>query len=456
MHGVLANIMEVPEKYQTAIEMCLGASLQNIVTSTEEDAKRLVEHLKKNNLGRASFLPISSIKGKKIDKIKGKEKGIIGIASDLIKYHTQYESIIQNLLGRTVIVDTMETAIQVAKQNNYFFRIVTLEGDVINSSGSITGGSVAKKTVNILGRGKEIEKLEKEIKDWQMKLQKLEKEKQEFEQSIQDTIEDALSLEKELQEIDITYATKKQKVVAMEENIAKIEERIQKLKKEQETLEVQKQEAKKTKEEVEVQIQVLTKESEKLTNIITEFANRNKENQKYVDDLNYDITNLKISVSSFDESETSIEEMQERIQVEIQNQNKSIENKKKQIEQMEHDNFELEASMEEPKNKIEKIKEEVKNSGSKIEALKQDRMNKNEKLSKQEEEISNQFKMIEDLKARIVKTEVRKTKIEEDLQDIINKMWEEYELTPNHVGEYKKPENISETQKRVNQLRVRN
>ena len=158
MHGVLANIIEVPDELETAIEMCLGASLQNIVTETEEDAKKLVEHLRKNNLGRASFLPISSVKGKKLDKIKSNENGIVGIASDLVKYNKKYEQIILNLLGRTVIVDNMNTAIKVAKQNGYTFRIVTTEGDLINPSGAITGGSVAKKTVNILGRGKEIEK----------------------------------------------------------------------------------------------------------------------------------------------------------------------------------------------------------------------------------------------------------------------------------------------------------
>ena len=100
MHGVLANIIEVPEEYQTAIEMCLGASLQNIVTQTEEDAKKLVEHLRKNNLGRASFLPITSVKGKKLEKIKGHEKGFVGIASDLVKYNKKYEQIILNLLRK--------------------------------------------------------------------------------------------------------------------------------------------------------------------------------------------------------------------------------------------------------------------------------------------------------------------------------------------------------------------
>ena len=222
MHGVLANIIEVPEQYQTAIEMCLGASLQNIVTETEEDAKKLVEHLRKNNLGRASFLPITSVRGRKLDKIKGHEKGVIGIASDLVKYDKKYEQIITNLLGRTVVVDNMETAIKVAKQNGYTFRIITIQGDVINPSGAITGGSVAKKTVNILGRGREIEKLEKEITNLKNKIEAKIKEKEEYEESIEDIIENATSLEKELQEIDITYATEKQKLISVEENISKI------------------------------------------------------------------------------------------------------------------------------------------------------------------------------------------------------------------------------------------
>ena len=453
MHGVLANVIEVPEEYQTAIEMCLGASLQNIVTETEEDAKKLVEHLRKNNLGRASFLPITSVKGRKLDKIKGNENGYIGIASDLIKFNKKYEQIVLNLLGRTVIVDNMETAIKVAKKNGYSFRIITLEGDVINPSGAITGGSVAKKTVNILGRGREIEKLEKDIKNLKSKIEKLQKEKEDYKTSIEDTLEEATSLEKELQEIDITYATEKQKVVSIDENISRIENRINQLKEEQEKLEKQKEEVTNNKENIAEEIKNLTEETESLTKVIQEYADLNKDNQKYIDDLNFDITNLKISVSSFDESETSIEEMQERINMDIENTNKSIQNKKEQIEQIGSDNFNLERTIEETKEKIEKIKEEVKNSGSKIEELKQSRIDKNQKLEKQEEEITAKFKMIEDLKAQIVKVDVKKTKLEEDINLIINKMWEEYELTPNNVTDYKKPENVSLTQKKVNHLR---
>ena len=453
MHGVLANIIEVPEEYQTAIEMCLGISLQNIVTDTEEDAKKLVEHLRKNNLGRASFLPISSVRGKKLDKIKVKEEGFIGIASDLIKYDKKYKDIIENLLGRTVIVDKMDTAIKIAKVNKYTFRIITLEGDVINPSGAITGGSVAKKTVNILGRGREIEKLEKDIKKIAKKIEGLEQEKTEFEKSMEETFENAKTLDKKLQEIDITYATEKQKVTLIEQNIEKLEIRIAKLKKEKENIKEQKEESDKKISETEKEIEKLSNETEEITKKINEFALLNKDNQKYIDDLNFDITNLKISVSSFDESEASIEEIQERIKQDIENSKKSIKNKKEQIEKLKQDNFNLEKSIEEITEKIKEIKQSVETSGSKIEELKNERITKNEKLEEKEKEITEKFNLIEDLKAQIVKVDVKKTKLEEEINNIINKMWEEYETTPNNVEDYKKPENVAKTQKQVNELR---
>ena len=151
VEGVLASLISVDKKYAPAIEMCLGQAMQNIVTKTETDAKKLIEHLRKNNLGRASFLPISSVHGKKIEKVNSNGiDGVIGIAAELVKADKKYQDIILNLLGRTVIVENMDSAIKLAKANSYSFRIVTLEGDVINPSGAISGGSVAQKTVNIL------------------------------------------------------------------------------------------------------------------------------------------------------------------------------------------------------------------------------------------------------------------------------------------------------------------
>lgn len=454
IEGVLANLIDVPEELQTAIEMSLGMALQNIVTETEQDAKKLVEYLRKNNIGRASFLPITSIKGKKIDHIKGNKSGIIGIAADLVKYNKKCEQIIYNLLGRTVIVDNMDTAIRVAKENGQNFKIVTQEGDIINTSGAITGGAVMKKTVNILGRENEIKKIGQEIKKTQENIEKIEKEKEEYEESIEGILEIAERLEKELQENEITYATGKQKVLSFEEEIQKIENRLQKLKEEQSKLEEQKEFATNKKAEIQKEIEEINTENEKLSKIITEYAELNKDNQKYIDDLNFDITNLKISVSSFDESESSIEEIKERIQQEVEANKQSIKNKQEQIEQSKKETQNLKETIKKIQEQIEKIKEEVKSSGSKIEELKKNRAEKNEKLTTQEEQITEKFKIIEDLKGQIVKIDVRKTKIQEEITETINKLWEEYELTPNSIEEYEKPKNVSETKKQVNNLRT--
>ena len=454
MHGVLANIISVPSEYETAIEMCLGMSLQNIVTDTEEDAKRLIEHLRKNNLGRVSFLPITSVKGKKLENIKGKKNGVVGIASDLVSFDRKYEQIILNLLGRTVVVDNMQNAINIAKENNYSFRIITVEGDIINPSGAITGGSVAKKTVNILGRSREIESLEKEIKKIKSKIEKLEKEKEEYINSSEVIIEQVQGLEKQLQETDITYATGKQRVSSIDENIQTIQKRIEKLKEESSKIEEKQKEIQTQKQENEKQIEHMKEQNEEDQKIIDEFSNSNKESQEYIDNLNLDITNLKISVSSFNESEVSIQEMTDMLKTEIETHTKNKENKNKQIEKAKEENIQLKAEIENTKQEIEKVKEQVANSGENIEKLKQERIQKNEKLTEKETEQTSEFKTIEDLKAQITKLEVKKTKTEEDITDIINKMWEEYQLTPNNVKDYQKPENIALTQRKVNELRT--
>ena len=452
--GILANLISVKKEYETAIEMCLGQTLQNVVTETEEDAKKLVEHLRKNNLGRASFLPISSIRGKKLDRmIKNNLEGIIGIASDLVKCDKKYEQIVLNLLGRTVVVENMDSAIALSKMNSYSFRVVTLKGDIISPSGAITGGSVQTKTVNILGRSREIEELENNIKELENKIKEESKKKEEYSVSITDVIEEVSRLEKEMQDTEVVYATEKQKMVSIEENINKLEVRRDKLKEENNQIDEQRVKANETKAKKQEEIQNLNNQIDELNSVIEEFAVNNKENQKYIDDLNFDITNLKISVSSFDESGTSIDEMLERIKLDIENNNTSIQNKNENIAQIFKENETLENRITELNAQIEQIKSDVENSSTKVDELKNKRVEKNSKLSETENEINNQFNTIEGLKEQIVKIDVKKTKLEQDLEQVVNSLWEEYELTPNAVTEYKRPDNIAQTQKEVNHIR---
>ena len=452
MHGVLANLISVPKEYETAIEMSLGQAMQNIVTDNEADAKKLVEYLRVNKLGRASFLPITSVYGKKLEKLS-KENGVVGIASDLVKYDKKYEQIVLSLLGRTVIVDNMDTAINVAKKNKYAFRIVTIEGDVVNPSGMITGGSVVQKTVNILGRSREIESLKKDIKKLEEKIKNLKDEKEKYSDEIESTLEEVSALEKELQEIEIVYATEKQKVVSEEEAIKKIETRLEKLREEDKSIKEQKEISKNKQNELNEKIKELEEENSKLTDEINEFALLNKDDQKYIDDLNFDITNLKISVSSFDESEDSINEMIDRINLDIENTKTVINNKTEQRKKITEENKNLEESIKNLEEEIEKLKEDSSNSGSKIEELKKDRVAKNEKLNETEEQVLEQMKKIEDLKNQVVKCDIKKSKLETERDQIINKMWEEYELTPSQAVDFKKPTNVQEVQRKVNNLR---
>lgn len=455
MNGILANLISVDKKYETAIEMCLGQVLQNIVTDTEEDAKKLVEHLRNNKLGRASFLPVSSIRGKKIDKlIKNSTEGVIGVASDLVKYDKKYEQIVLNLLGRTVIVENMDTAIQIAKLNSYSFRIVTLEGDIVSNTGAITGGSIQTKTVNILGRSREIEDLEKSLKEINSKIEKISNEKKEYTESVTDVIEAVTRLGKELKDIEIVYAAENQKMLNIEEGISKLEARREKLKGDLEELAKEKVDNRVAKEQKEGEINRLSSEIEDLSKIVDEFALKNKDNQKYIDDLNYDITNLKISVSSFDESGISIDEMVERIRQDIENNQKSIENKENSIKDVLTENETLKKKITELETEINKIKLEVENSSDTVEKLKQERIEKSESLKTSEAKINDEFNIIEDLKGQLVKLDVKKSKLEQDLEQVVNSLWAEYELTPNNSEGYEKPQNVQKAARDVNILRT--
>ena len=453
-HGVLANLISVDKEYETAIEMCLGAALQNIVTQTEQDAKKMIEYLRTNNLGRASFLPIASIKGKKLEKLT-KIDGVIGIASDLVKAKKEYEQIILNLLGRTVIVKDMDTAILLAKKDGYSFRIVTLKGDIISQTGSISGGSIQNKTVNILGRGREIEDLEKELSQMEKQIAKAVEEKNNYATSISDNIEQTAKLEKELQEIDIIYATEKQKMISIEDNISRLENRLAKIKEDLVSIDKQKEENRNIKLKKEEEINRLTTQIEELNVVIEEFALKNKDNQKYIDNLNFDITNLKISVTSFDESENSIDEIVDRILQDITNNEQNITNKNELIVQIEVENGELDKTIIDSNNEIEQIKLEVENSNVKVQELKEERINKNETLLKTETEIESKLSTLEDLKEQIIKLDVKKTKLEQDIKQLVDNLWNEYELTPNNTEGYKRPENIANAQKQVNGLRTK-
>ncbi len=454
VHGVLANLISVDKKYEIAIEMTLGAAIQNIVTNSEEEAKKLVKYLRDNNLGRASFLPITSIKGQKLTNINNRGiQGILGIASDLVSYDKKYESIVLNLLGRTVVVEDIDEAVKLGKQNSYKFKIVTLKGDIINPSGAISGGSVVNKTTSILGRSKEIKKIEKELSEIKEKINKVEKEKLEYQESSSELFDKFDKKQKEYQELEIIYATEKQKINILELEISKLEDKLTKLRNNLEESKKENDNILKLENDLNEKIKLIDLENESLEKIIEEFTNLNKDNQKYIDDLNFDITNLKISVSSFDESEVSINEMMDRINLDIQNNINNINNKEQLREKILDDNAELQNKIKLIQQSMEDLKKEIEGSTDKVEQLKEERILKNDKMMTLEKELQQQNLKIDDIKNHISKLDLKKSKIELELNQIINRMWEEYELTPNNTENIEKIENPTVVQKQVNSIR---
>ncbi len=220
IEGVVADLMKVPQKYQLAIETALGNTLQNIVCEDDTVAKKAIEELKRNKAGRLTFLPVASIKGKTEDASKLKSKaGFHGIASDLVSYDSGHRNVFEYLLGRTAVVDDMDSAIALSK-HNHNMRFVTLDGEIINVSGAITGGKFKNKSANILSRKGEIENLEKDIKALDKDIDKSNKELEKTQKDLSKIIEEKEQLIVQKNQMEIQTATAQ----SAYENLLKISE----------------------------------------------------------------------------------------------------------------------------------------------------------------------------------------------------------------------------------------
>ena len=174
VRDVVAMLLTVPRQYETAMDMALGAGMQNIVTETEQDAKILIDYLRKNRLGRATFLPMTSVRGRTLNAQERRVlsmDGCLGVASELCGYDPQYKGIVESLLGRTVVARDLDSGIQIMRAGNHAFRLVTLEGDVMHSGGSMTGGSIQQKAQNLLGREREMQELKDKLAELTTRVQ---------------------------------------------------------------------------------------------------------------------------------------------------------------------------------------------------------------------------------------------------------------------------------------------
>ena len=462
IHGALAQLVKVEARYETAIEMSLGSALQNIVASSEEDAKKAIEFLKKNRLGRATFLPISSVKGRYFDEgllgsIKAME-GFCGVASDLVSCDERYRGIILSFLGRVAVVEDLDAGIRMARKFGYSFRIVTLEGDILSASGSISGGSAESGGTGILSRHREIDDLKGAI-------QVLAKEEYAVEASIRKAV---ASLEGKLQAIEAEQKALKDSelvkirdeshLAQIEENISKTAARIDMLKQEKEQLSRQEAEEENELQKYSHELAGMERNIADTKKAISEHQEKHKEGQSVRDALHSDITDFKISVNSILESIEGVKEAIGSIGSEKEVSVKLISRK----------NLEKTRSIEE----IESLREKNAGYAESIRKLEEEKTGKVFEMDRSTEEkkviedelydLVNQIgdinKNISLLQEDINRVDVRKAKLESEMEAIQNRMWDEYELTYTNALPLKKDiGSLAQAQKKIadykNQIR---
>lgn len=444
--GVLADIVSVEKKYTSAIQTALGQAMQNIVVEKEEDANDIIEFLKSSKNGRATFLPLtrfgirneetiqSKDKYEKLNEQQVKNANIkYAKAIDVVKTDKKYEGIMKFLLANTYIVDNMNEAIMLSKKVKNI-KILTLDGDVLNSSGSITGG-YQNKSNNLIGRKNQIEDIKNEIITLEKEYENKKEEYLRKEGKISEINEKLRNIEKELSEQKITLAIKENKIKNEEEKVEIFETRLENIKNEMISFDSDLEKLKEDIINLNISKDKILEELEENKNNINELMNTVEDSgkSKEIEELTEDIINLKISISSFEENEKAIQEIIDIIEEEINSLSKQnilkkeeIEKNKKGIEQFEVEINEINQRLIEKKEENEKVKEfqnEIK--------LKREEINKREdELIKEKEIYSNREK---ELFPEKIKKEQELYKFELNKENLISNIWDEYELTLNNI-----------------------
>ncbi|SES66820.1 condensin subunit Smc [Natronincola peptidivorans] len=436
VYGVVANLLKVSKGYEVALETALGFSIQNIVTKSEEDAKRLISYLKRHNLGRVTFLPITAMQKKFINQEEMKIiKGFSNVktAIDVINYDTEFINVFSNLLSRVLIVPDLDIGVKIAKALNYRFKIVTIAGDVLNIGGSLTGGSSALKGNSILGRKRELEELSEAIEFMDKDYKVLQEKSHKATNTINKLDEELKELNEKQQEERIQEATIISKIQQAEEENNQTTNYIKLLNRE-------KIELKKAEEETLVKFNIIGQEvkllEEKITNtkqILVDYEENLLKGKQEIENLNDEITKDKINLASMKEQKKALLHEIVNLQETIKTNEMQILQKNEEIKKSNQEYNNLEDELLKNKKQLENLLLNISKSQRNIEKLRDSKQNLIQ-LQKQSKEMLNQVEIIvKDLNEGAYKLDVKCTRLEMQQQTFYNKLWEEYELTYNNA-----------------------
>lgn len=438
--GVVGNIISVDPKYSTAIEIALGGSIQNIVTKDENDAKTLINYLKQAHLGRATFLPISAVKPRSIsasDRQYLNTTGCLGVASELVKCEAVYRSVIDSLLGSTVVCDNLDNAVILAKHTGYAFRIVTLEGDLLSPQGSMSGGSKKSNDSSLLSKESEIKALEQNIANKTAELRGLEKEYQQVTEKLESLKTLNSNESASLQQVNNEFFSKNASLENNKAKLAQIEEDVF-------TYQSQIKVATNIVEELNSQINSIDKvelDYAQTQAKVGEFNETNKnayeELKSRRDEYQEALTSSRIKIASTEEKIKSLE-------TNIESYTNDINTAKQSIEKLNSDLmsqmrvYDEAINLNKSKNEneeLENLKQEIEDLNTKIsqfEDFKQTLMKELKDLDDKKTVLSGD---IAKLNNKIYQEETRLQKVDIDIENMQERIYEEYELTYNDCAQ---------------------
>ncbi|MBU5590844.1 chromosome segregation protein SMC [Clostridium sp. MSJ-4] len=403
---VLGDVINVSSDNEVAIEIALGGGISDIITDNENQAKYLIEYLKRNNLGRATFLPLNIIQGKEIalnNDIKSIE-GYVGIASEIISFPDKFKNAIDYLLGRTIICKDMDSALKVAKRVNYKYKIVTLQGEVLNTGGALTGGSIYYKNTNIIGRKREIEQLKTDIEEHNIIIEKLNLQLINSKETYKDIDDNCLKLKDEIHYNYLEIAKIEEKILAMNSERERLNKSIATSEEEMALIE----------ENINLNHEALKKKNEYISNLNKkdkESQDRIKWIEEYIKDKEEDLKGKKDRLTELKIRKAHIDEV-------VSNKIKDLIRISKDLEEVSSKLLEIKSAIiqeEEALSKGEKdidlLKKKINEHENKGETLKETFQSYETESIKIKKDISNLKAKIEEFQLLIQKKEDEKNKV---------------------------------------------
>lgn len=432
--GIVGQLITVPKEYETAIEISLGNAIHNIVTNNESEAQILIDYLKKNEFGRATFLPITSMKPRFIEKNileELKKEEICGIASELINYDKKIKSIMASLLGLTVIVQNLETAVKIAKKFNYSFKIVTLAGDVLSPAGSMTGGSKKSTYGNLLSRDRELENLKTDIENLQRDIELKTAELDKFSEDYQKSKHALETNEIALNKLNIDFAGVFEKRARYEDFNSRLASEIDDYKNSIETNNERIKQITEELESVDRLENVVNSNITKANESTKTFNSKYDEIKRQKEELTNTLSQIRVEIASKEyailNNEKDIERLNENINSQksiIQLNSQEVENKKNQINSIMSRN---QSSVD--KIEIKEKQEALIECKKQIAQLEEGKKILQETLIEIEESRNSLIQNVSALEKKKVTYEMQLQKVDIDLSNMQERIYEEYELT---------------------------